>query len=234
MSKLLAPAAGAGTGLIFFLQLSWWFGRPIIPTAGAAHRDPMADVVRPQAAIQKGPPKNVYDSVCTTCHQADGKGLPGAFPPVAGSEWVTGDPETPIRIVLLGLGGPIEVAGAKFNAVMPPPAGLTDAQIAEAVTHVRSHFGNKASAVDEAKVAEVRKSLAGRTNPWTAAELTALRAAAPVEAPAAGTTGADGGAGTSAQAAPAPAEDPGPGAAGPAVREAPPAPAEPVPVKEAP
>lgn len=195
ISKLLAPIAGAGTGLIFFLLLCWWFGRPIIPTAEAAmaHQDPMANVVRPQLMETTGAPKNVYDSICTTCHQADGKGLPGAFPALAGSEWVTRDPETPIRIVLLGLTGPIEVVGAKFNAVMPPRTELSDEQVAEAVTHVRSHFGNSASAVDAAKVAEVRKSLAGRTKSWTADELTALRAtAAPEPPPAAGTGGAAG------------------------------------------
>lgn len=210
ISKLLAPTAGAGTGLIFFVLLCWWFGRPIIPIADAAmaHRDPMANVLRPQASASTGPPKNVYDSICTTCHQADGKGLPGAFPPLVGSEWATRDPETPIRIVLLGLGGPIEVAGAKFNAVMPPPAGLTDAQIAEAVTHVRSHFGNSASAVDAAKVAEVRESLGGRTKAWTADELTALRAAAaPEPAPTAGTGGPAG------EAAPVPAPAPSQGSA---------------------
>lgn len=210
MSKLLAPTAGAGTGVIFFVLLCWWFGRPIIPTADAAmaHRDPMANVLRPQAAASAGPPKNVYDAVCTTCHQADGKGLPGAFPPLAGSEWATRDPETPIRIVLLGLGGPIEVAGAKFNAVMPPPAGLTDAQIAEAVTHVRSHFGNSASAVDAAKVAEVRASLGGRTKSWTADELTALRAAAAPEPPPTAGTG-----GAADEGAPVPAPAPPQGSA---------------------
>lgn len=209
MSKLMAPVAGAGTGLIFFLLLCWWFGRPIIPTADAAtaHRDPMVDVVRPKSAVSEGPPKNVYDSICTSCHQADGKGLPGAFPTLAGSEWVTGDPETPIRIVLLGLSGPIDVAGAKFNAVMPPRTELNDEQIAEAVTHVRSHFGNSASAVDAAKVAEVRKSLAGRTKSWTADELTALRAAAAPEPPPTAGTG-----GTAGEGAPEGVPSPAPGA----------------------
>lgn len=213
VEALLAPALGAGTGFVFFVLLCLWFGRPLIPTAGATHVDPMANIQRPQlaSAAAEGP-KGVYETICKTCHQADGKGMPGAFPPLAGSEWVTGDVETPIRIVLLGLGGPIQVAGQSFNAVMPPPAGLSDAQIAEAVTHIRVNFGNKASECTEEKVAEVRASLAGRTTSWTAAELDALRVAEPSpEAPA-----ADGG----AAPAEAPAED-APAEAAPAEPAAP-------------
>jgi mono/diheme cytochrome c family protein len=137
-------------------------------------------------ATSATPAGGAYQVVCQSCHQADGKGLPGAFPPLAGSEWMTKDPETPIRIVLLGLSGEIEVAGTKFNAVMPPPV-VTDAQIVESINHARTSFGNTASKIDEALVKKVRDSLAGRTTPWSAAELTALRsaeAAAPAAQPA--------------------------------------------------
>jgi len=136
----------------------------------------------PLAAAGAG---GAYATVCQSCHQADGKGMPGAFPPLAGSSWVTGDPETPVRIVLLGLSGEIEVNGTKFNAVMPPPPAMTDEQIAEAVSHARTSFGNSASTVDAAFVKQVRDSLSGRTDPWTASELNALRpagGAAPAEA----------------------------------------------------
>jgi hypothetical protein len=102
-----------------------------------------------------------------------------------------GDPETPIRIVLLGLSGEIEVKGTKFNLVMPPPGTplpgssapaqppLDDAKIAEAITYARTNFGNSASAVDAELVKKVRDSLGGRATLWTAAELTALRTGAP-------------------------------------------------------
>jgi hypothetical protein len=92
---------------------------------------------------------------------------------------MTGDPETPIRIVLLGLSGEIEVNGTTFNLVMPPPPVLEDAMIAEAISYARTNFGNNASAVDAELVKKVRDSLGGRTTPWTAPELTALRAGAP-------------------------------------------------------
>ena len=77
--------------------------------------------------------------------------------------------------MLLGLSGPIEVKGAKFNAMMPPPPGLTDEKIAEAITFARSHFGNAAGKVEPEHVAKVRASLAGRTDPLTTDELRALR-----------------------------------------------------------
>jgi hypothetical protein len=94
------------------------------------------------------------------------------------------DAETPIRIVLLGMSGEIQVNGATFNLVMPPPPALTDAQIAEAITYARTNFGNQASAVEAEQVRKVRESLGGRSTPWTASELLTLRSGA--ASPAAG------------------------------------------------
>ncbi len=63
-----------------------------------------------------------YAKTCAACHQPTCLGLPGAFPPLAGSEWVKeSDPTRIIRIVLHGVGGPIRVNGTLFNGVMPPP-----------------------------------------------------------------------------------------------------------------
>lgn len=179
--SLMVPAAGVAVGVLVFWGLNFWFHTPIIPTLDdvIAH-NPMGNVTRPTAAAaaeetaELGP----YQRVCQACHQADGKGMTGAFPPLAGSEWLTQDPETPIRIVLMGLSGPIEVAGTQWNAAMPPPPAMSDADIAEAITFARKNFGNDASEVTEAMVAEVRTSLGGRANPWTSAELAALRPAA--------------------------------------------------------
>ena len=107
------------------------------------------------------------------------------------SEWILGNPEVPIRIVLLGLSGPIEVNGATINSIMPPPPGLDDAQIAEAITYARTHFGNNASKVTADQVKQVRAALAGRTESFKAEELKPLLGAgeaAPAAAP--GTAGA--------------------------------------------
>lgn len=130
------------------------------------------------AADAPGDPKLGAEkyAVCQTCHQADGNGVAGAFPPLAGSEWVTGDPAIPIRIVLHGLQGEITVKGTKYNAMMMPwKDALSDAEIAAVLTYERSTWGNKAAPVTAAQVAAVRAATASRTTQWTVAELKAAK-----------------------------------------------------------
>ena len=111
--------------------------------------------------------------VCATCHQQDGQGVPTAFPPLAGSEWVAGPAEVPIRIVLHGLHGPITVKHEPYVGTMAPlGALLDDRQIAAVLTYVRSSWGNRAGPVTEAEVAAVRAASAARGGtPYRAAEL---------------------------------------------------------------
>ena len=115
---------------------------------------------------------------CSICHQPTGQGVPGSFPPLAGSEWATAaNAALPIRLVLHGLQGAITVKGQKFNAAMPAYGtgqAMSDAEVAAVVTYVRSAWGNKASAVTAADVAKERAATASRTTPWTAADLAAL------------------------------------------------------------
>lgn len=203
---------GVATGLITFAGLCVWFGLPIVPTTDDLPTI-FRDVPSPYGALVDSPAgptdpaEQAYVAACGACHQATGEGLPGAFPPLAGSEWVTGDPETMVRIVLNGLSGPITVKGQTYNSMMPPPPGLDDAKIAQILTFVRGHFNNKAPAVDVAQVSALRASLASRSTPWTAAELTALRQGSGDSAPAGATP-----AGTTAEgvapAAPAPGTPP--------------------------
>lgn len=100
--------------------------------------------------------ESVYGKYCVTCHQVDGEGIPDAFPPLAGAEWVAGDPGRLIRLVLNGMKGPITVRGEQYNNVMTPHAFLTDEQIAAVLTYVRSSFGNDAPAIEPAAVQAVR------------------------------------------------------------------------------
>ncbi|HEY5426876.1 MAG TPA: cytochrome c [Candidatus Tumulicola sp.] len=110
------------------------------------------------AAAAGGPGEKVYATNCSSCHQADGKGLAGSFPPLAHNPTVTGDPTKVIRIVKFGLTGKIEVQGHAFNGIMPPwGSQLSNADIAAAVTYIRASFGNSAGAVTEAQVAAVAK-----------------------------------------------------------------------------
>jgi nitrite reductase (NO-forming) len=87
--------------------------------------------------------KRVFMQTCFACHQPDGKGLPGVFPPLAGSDFLLADHDRPIRIVTKGLTGPVTVKGQTFNNVMPPQV-LTDQQIADVLTYVTNNWGNSA------------------------------------------------------------------------------------------
>ncbi|XXY48499.1 cytochrome c [Sorangium sp. So ce269] len=120
----------------------------------------------------------IYYRSCTGCHQARGEGKPGRYPPLVGSSWVLDDPETPIRLMLLGAAGPMEVNGVVYNDVMPNlGVTLTDEEIALVLTYVRSSWGNSAPAITEHEVAKVRASLGDRQAPWAGgAELAAARA----------------------------------------------------------
>jgi mono/diheme cytochrome c family protein len=132
------------------------------------------------AQIPTGPPTGdaIYAVRCVACHQANGQGIAGVFPPLANSEWVTEDPETPIRILLLGIQGEIEVLGNVYNNVMPAFATLSDEEIALVLSYVRAEWGNDAPAIEPNQVAEIRAGLGARTDPWKGgAELAALRPA---------------------------------------------------------
>ena len=103
----------------------------------------------------------VYTMYCRTCHQANGLGDGSRFPPLVESEWVNGDKNKLIRIVVNGLVGEIEVKGTKYNEAMPAHGSfLSDKDIAEVLTYVRSNFGNTSNAVTEAEVTGVRKATA--------------------------------------------------------------------------
>jgi mono/diheme cytochrome c family protein len=122
--------------------------------------------------------KKQFDAVCITCHQAQGQGVPGVYPPLAGSEWVNGPTDRVIRIVLYGLKGDVHVEGKVFNAAAMPVFGQVagsayswpDQKIAAVLTYVRQDFGNKAGPVTEEEVAAVRSAVGNRKE-WSEAEL---------------------------------------------------------------
>ncbi len=109
--------------------------------------------LRKEVQIEKG--KQVYMSLCFACHQADGKGLPPAFPPLAGSDYMLADRDRALRIVMKGITGPMVVNGQKYDSAMPPQeAVLTDQQVADVLTYVFNTWGNKGDAftADQAKL----------------------------------------------------------------------------------
>lgn len=113
----------------------------------------------------------IFAGTCAACHQANGEGTTGLFPPLAGSEWVTGDPARLARLVLRGLNGPVSVKGTTYNGQMPAWQQLSDAELAALLTHIRGSWGNTAGAVTAEDVARERAATAGRSGAFTAAEL---------------------------------------------------------------
>jgi glucose/arabinose dehydrogenase/mono/diheme cytochrome c family protein len=100
----------------------------------------------------------VYNTYCVACHQHDGKGDGNRFPPLAQSEWVNYNTRRLIKVVLNGMKGPIKVKGQSYNEVMPPHANiLSDDQVAEVLTYIKSNFLNTPEIVTPAEVSEVRK-----------------------------------------------------------------------------
>jgi mono/diheme cytochrome c family protein len=113
----------------------------------------------PPATAAVHPGRKVYESICLACHMADGSGVPGMHPPLAKTEWVTGDKERLITITIQGLSGKIEVNGRVYNSVMPPNGHLSNREIADVLTYIRQSFGNDASEVTEEEVQKVRTGL---------------------------------------------------------------------------
>ena len=132
-------------------------------------------LVRPMASRPQPPDgRELYATTCSACHQLDGSGLTDVYPPLAESEWVTGDEERLIKVVLHGLTGEVEVGGEIYSGAMPGwGSTLNDAQVAAVLTYVRKSWGNAAPAVVPATVAKIRSATAARATPWTAKELVA-------------------------------------------------------------
>jgi mono/diheme cytochrome c family protein/glucose/arabinose dehydrogenase len=113
---------------------------------------------------------------CAGCHGSNGVGVARMGPPLAGSEWVTGD-EVKLSLILLhGIEGPIEVAGKKYDApeilpVMPSHSTMDDGDIADILTYIRNEWGNEAPPVTGRTVSSTRHLNQGRVYPWSAAEL---------------------------------------------------------------
>lgn len=118
----------------------------------------------------------LYAARCVACHQATGAGLPGVFPPLAGSEWVLGNEKALVQILLHGAEGELTVKGVVYRGVMPAfGAQLADAELAAVASHIRRQWGNSAAPIDAAAVARERAASKERQTPWKGdAELKAL------------------------------------------------------------
>lgn len=138
--------AGAG-----YILLSEPFGH-----AALGDQRTLADL-RPAAGGAAVDGKQLYTANCVACHQAGGTGVPGVFPPLAGSEWVQGDPRVLANILLHGVTGELQVKGTTYQGAMPGFARLGDAELAAVANYLRSSWSNQAPKVDAALFATERK-----------------------------------------------------------------------------
>jgi nitrite reductase (NO-forming)/hydroxylamine reductase len=151
------------------------------------HQAEVAAGAKPSAArLQAG--AEVFKVACVACHQDTGKGLPGAFPPLAQSDYLLSDPDRAVGVVVRGLQGELTVNGQKFNSVMPAMTQLSDQQVADVLTYVLNTWGNSGGSVAVERVAAERaraekegiKADSPTQHPTTVSELQYQGTASPV------------------------------------------------------
>jgi mono/diheme cytochrome c family protein len=142
-----------------------WPGKPGVPPPPVV----VPLTAEQQARFEKG--KMIYAGLCAACHQPTGLGMEGLAPPLMDSDWVTGPSDRPIKIILHGMSGPIQVSGRTWTLEMPPLPQFTDEDIASVLTYIRREWEHTAGPVSPNDVAKIRQQHPGRTKAWTAAEM---------------------------------------------------------------
>jgi len=128
---------------------------------GGATQSVNGGVPEPAAPVAKNKEEKmlfgqrIYERNCMACHQENGKGLPGAFPPLAGSDYLLSDPKHAIDVLLDGLSGEITVNGVGYNGVMPA-VSLDDQSVANVLTFVLNTWNNNGGEITPEEVAEHR------------------------------------------------------------------------------
>ncbi len=128
-----------------------------------------------KASADRG--KAIYMQTCMACHQPTGLGIPGAFPPFDGSEWVTGDTKRLVALVLKGYMGPITVKGVNYNNILIAvdtqfPILKENAKLADVLNYIRTAWSNKAdAAITPDFIQKVREEFKDRTTPWNAEDI---------------------------------------------------------------
>ena len=122
---------------------------------GKGEAAPQVQAANKEERIKLG--KGIYEANCLACHQANGQGVPKAFPPLAKSDYFNADYNRGIQAVLKGLSGKITVNGEVYDSVMPATA-LNDEQVANVLTYVANNWGNKGGEITPDQVAKQRSA----------------------------------------------------------------------------
>ena len=154
---------GLGIGLIIGWGATYMF---FMPTWDSFQGHTYSDVFDPNNAeastsseIDGGA---VYAARCAACHQQNGGGVPGTFPPLKGSEWLDASPQLIAAIVLAGLVGEIQVDGQSYTGAMPSLGdSMSDDEIAGLIGFLQSEFNEGGKQIDAPAVAKVREKMEG-------------------------------------------------------------------------
>lgn len=148
LRKLLVP-------LGFTLVMIW-------SCAGKQNDQESSKELRGDSDSNNGQGKELYVQNCGSCHQANGSGVPGMYPPLQGTKTVKGDKKKLIRIILEGQEGKIEVKGRSYDQEMPAQDHLKNEEIAKILSYVRKEFAGEASEVSLGDVKKLREASGGK------------------------------------------------------------------------
>jgi mono/diheme cytochrome c family protein len=167
-------------GAVYFDENGGWFDAKVYTPYASAERLSDYQVGGGETSFERG--AKIYSRTCFACHQPNGLGTPGTFPPLVGSDFVNEkEPGRMIRIVLRGFqgsglvvnGAPFPTAGQMTAFGVAPPAGLTDDEIADVITYVRGNadFKNHASPVTTEQVTAIRNKIANHPGNYSPTEI---------------------------------------------------------------
>ena len=128
---------------------------PGMALAQAVHK---AETASGAMAEQMAAGETLYGTHCGACHQPNGQGLKGAFPPLAGSDYLKKNRKRAIGVILEGLSGEIKVNDVKYNGVMPAMGYLSDDEVAAILTYTTNSWGNEMAAFSAEEVAKRREA----------------------------------------------------------------------------
>ena len=142
------------------------------PTDVVELTDEEKEALRIERKFESG--EKIFALRCASCHQANGLGIPGQYPPLDGSKWATSDPSLISYIILKGLKGEIVVKGEVYGtsaAVNMAAVPITDREIANVTTYVRQAWGNNSTEISTDEVVQFRQDTSAKQEQWTGDEL---------------------------------------------------------------
>jgi nitrite reductase (NO-forming)/hydroxylamine reductase len=119
-----------------------------------------AEVQLAQAQTNGGTvdPAALYQANCGACHQANGEGMAGAFPPLADSDYIREDPWRAMQATVIGMSGPLTVNGVDYNGVMPAMSYLSDEELSTILTYVLNSWGNPGGSFTSDQIETYRRA----------------------------------------------------------------------------